>query len=74
MHGYRTNHELIAKLDGLHASIAGLQREFFEFIVEADRRQAEIDRAIASIKALQKRTGKVTVEELLSAKHEGHKY
>ena len=40
MHGYRTNHELIAKLDGLHASIAGLQREFFEFIVEADRRQA----------------------------------
>ena len=40
MHGYRTNHELIAKLDGLHASIAGLQREVFEFIVEADRRQA----------------------------------
>src|SRR6266516_741160 len=40
MHGYRTNHELIAQLDGLHASIAGFQRELFEFIVEADRRQA----------------------------------
>jgi hypothetical protein len=39
-----------------------------------DRRREEIDQAIAGIKALRKRTGKVTVEELLSARHEGHRY
>jgi len=41
---------------------------------ETDRRQEEIDRAIAAIKALQKRTGKITLKDLLSARHEGHKY
>jgi antitoxin (DNA-binding transcriptional repressor) of toxin-antitoxin stability system len=38
------------------------------------RRQAEIDSAIACIEALRSRTGKVTPDELLSARHEGHKY
>lgn len=38
------------------------------------RRQEEVDEAIANIKALQKETGKMTVEEILSAIHEGHKY
>ena len=38
---------------------------------EADRRQAEIDRAIAGIRALRERTGKITVEDLLSARDEG---
>ena len=42
---------------------------------EASRRQAEIDEAIESICALRKRLkGKVTLEEILSSRHEGHKY
>ena len=40
---------------------------------EVDRRQEDIDAAIAAIKALRVRTGKITVEELLSARHEGHR-
>ena len=43
-------------------------------VPEVDRRQEEVDRAIESIKALRQRTGKISVEELLSAKHEGRKY
>jgi hypothetical protein len=33
----------------------------------------DIDRAIETIKALGKRTGKISVAELLSARHAGHK-
>ena len=43
-------------------------------IPETGRRQEEIDRAIDSIKTLRQRTGKVSIGELLSARHEGHKY
>ena len=43
-------------------------------VPEADRRQEEIDKAIEGIKALRQHTGKITVEELLSTRHEGHKY
>ena len=43
-------------------------------IPQTNRRQTEIDEAIASIRTLQKKTGKVTTEELLSFRHEGHKY
>lgn len=49
-------------------------RAVARLVPETDRRQEEVDRAIAAIKALQKRTGKITVEELLSARHEGQKY
>lgn len=49
-------------------------RAIARIIPESDRRQAEIDAAIASIKALRKRTGKITRDELLSARHEGHKF
>lgn len=41
---------------------------------EVDRRQEEIDRAIASIRELRRRTGRITVEEILSARDEGRKY
>ena len=41
-------------------------------VPEADRRQEDIDEAIEGIKALRQRTGKITVDELISAKHEGH--
>ena len=49
-------------------------RAIARLIPEVDRRREEIDLAIASIRALRQRTGKVTVEELLSARHEGHRY
>jgi prevent-host-death family protein len=49
-------------------------RAIARLVPEADRRQAEIDRAIDNIRALRKRTGKITRDELLSARHEGHRY
>ena len=49
-------------------------RAIARIVPEAHRRQEEVDRAIDRIKALRKRTGKITLEELLSARHEGHQY
>ena len=49
-------------------------RAIARIVPEVDRRQEEIDKAIASIRELQKRTGKITVEELRSAREEGRKY
>ena len=48
-------------------------RAIARIVPEAHLRQAEVDTAIANIKALRQRAGKITVEELVSAKHEGHK-
>ncbi len=41
---------------------------------EPERRQQEIDEAIANLKALRERTGKITIKELKATIHEGHKY
>jgi len=45
---------------------------------EADRRQREIDGALADIKELgreiRRKYGPVSVEEIISSIHEGHKY
>jgi prevent-host-death family protein len=49
-------------------------RAVARLVPEAERHQEEIDKAIESIRALRQRTGRITVEELLSARHEGHKY
>ncbi len=49
-------------------------RPIARIVPEAHRRQEEFDRAIDTIKALRKHTGKITVAELLSARHAGHKY
>jgi prevent-host-death family protein len=49
-------------------------RPIARLVPETERRQAEIARAIDSIRARRRRTGQITVEELLSARHEGHKY
>ncbi len=49
-------------------------RAIARIVPEAHRRQAEIDKAIENIKALRQRTGKIPLDELLSARHEGHKY
>lgn len=49
-------------------------RPIARIVPETDRRQEEIDRAITTIRALRTRTGKITREEILSFRHEGHKY
>ena len=49
-------------------------RPIARLVPEAERRQEEIGSAIASIRALRRRTGKTSLNELLSARHEGHKY
>jgi prevent-host-death family protein len=49
-------------------------RPIARIVPEGQRRQEEIDRAIEALKALRRRTGKITVAELLSARHAGHKY
>jgi prevent-host-death family protein len=48
-------------------------RAIARLVPETDRRQEEVDRAIASIRALRERNKRVTVEELLSARDEGRK-
>ncbi|HVH77395.1 MAG TPA: type II toxin-antitoxin system prevent-host-death family antitoxin [Stellaceae bacterium] len=53
-------------------------RPIARVVPEPRRRQEEIDAAIADIEALGKeireRYGPMTVEEILSLRHEGHKY
>ena len=48
-------------------------RRIARIVPEADQRQEQIDKALAAIRALGKHTGRITVEELLSARHEGRK-
>ena len=43
-------------------------------IPESDRRQAKIDRARADIEAFRRTMPHIPLEEMLSARHEGHKY
>lgn len=52
--------------------IARHGRSIARLVPDAARRQTEIEEAVRDIKAIQKRTGRVTVEEILSATHEGH--
>jgi prevent-host-death family protein len=49
-------------------------RPVARIVPEAQRRQKEIDRAMEEIRELRKQTGRITLEEILSARHEGHKY
>ena len=49
-------------------------RPIARIVPEVDRRQEEIDKALAAIRELRKRTGKITVGELLSARDEGRKF
>ncbi|MBI1895832.1 MAG: type II toxin-antitoxin system Phd/YefM family antitoxin [Acidobacteria bacterium] len=46
-------------------------RRIARIVPEIDRRQEEIDKALADIGELRARTGKITVGELLSARDEG---
>jgi prevent-host-death family protein len=54
--------------------IAQHGRAIAGIVPEAHLKQAEVDTAIANIKALQQRTGRITVDEFVAAKHERHKY
>jgi prevent-host-death family protein len=49
-------------------------RAIARIVPEVDKRQEEVDRAIARIRVLRERNEKVTIEELLSARDEGRKY
>jgi prevent-host-death family protein len=49
-------------------------RAIARIVPEVNRRQEEVDRALASIRELRKRTGKVPLKELRSARDEGRKY
>jgi prevent-host-death family protein len=49
-------------------------RAIARIVPEGDRRQEEIDKAIAGIQGLRMRTGRITVDELRSAREEGRKY
>jgi len=49
-------------------------RDVARLVPEKARRQKDIDEAIEGIKRLRKETGRITLEEILSARHEGHKY
>jgi prevent-host-death family protein len=49
-------------------------RPIARLVPEAERRQERIDRALEAIKELRKTMPRLTLEEILSARHEGHKY
>ena len=49
-------------------------RAIARIVPEVDRRQEEVDKAIAAIRALRQSNEKVTIAELLSAREEGRKY
>ncbi len=49
-------------------------RPIARLVPETECHQAEIEQALANIKEIRKRTRHVTVEEILSSIHEGHKY
>jgi prevent-host-death family protein len=49
-------------------------RAIARIVPEGKGRREEIGKAIAAIKNLQKHASPISVEELLSARHEGHRY
>ena len=67
--------ELLDKVEhGETVVITRHGRAIARLVPETDRRQEEIDRAIETIKALRKRTKKVSRKEILASRHEGHNY
>jgi prevent-host-death family protein len=48
-------------------------RRIARIVPEVDRRQQEVDKAMAAIHELGKHTGRITLGELLSARDEGRK-
>lgn len=48
-------------------------RPIARLVPEPNHRQADIGEAIANIRALRQRTGRIITEELLASRHAGHK-
>ncbi len=67
--------ELLDKVErGETVVITRRGRAIARLVPDETARQGEIDEALEGIKALRKNTRKMTRAELVSAKHEGHKY
>ena len=49
-------------------------RAIARIVPEVNRRQEEVERALASIRELRKRTRKLSLKQILSAREEGRKY
>ena len=49
-------------------------RRIARIVPDVDRRQEEIDKALAGIRELRRRTGRITVKQLLSARDDGRKF
>jgi prevent-host-death family protein len=49
-------------------------RPIARLVPDEARRNAEAAAAVEAIRALRKGTGKMSLEEILDARHEGHKY
>jgi prevent-host-death family protein len=49
-------------------------RAIARLVPELDRTRAAIDQAVGELKALRRSTGKIALADILSARHEGHKY
>jgi prevent-host-death family protein len=67
--------ELLDKVEkGQTVIITRHGRAIARLVPDEDKRQKDVDDAIARIRARQKRAPKITLKELLSSIHEGHKY
>ena len=53
--------------------VTGRGRPIAPIVLEARELHQGSDRAVAAIRTFRKRTGRITVAELLSARHAGHK-
>ena len=49
-------------------------RRIARIVPDVDRRQEEIEKALAGIRELRQRTGRITLRELLSARDEGRRF
>ena len=49
-------------------------RRIARIVPDVDRRQEEIDKALAGIRELRQRTRRITVRQLLSARDEGRRF
>ena len=49
-------------------------RPIARIVPEAARRREEIEKAMAELREFRKSMPRLTLEEILSARHEGHKY
>ena len=49
-------------------------RPIARVVPEQERRAEEINKAIETIRCLRRHTGPISTDELLSSRHEGHRY